>query len=348
MAVRTPTSTPQPYPRIEEPEHKCHGCLDEEALVQHTIKLSEERVKKIIETAIRDANSKSRREIISVPASATDEEKEEIYEKEGRELFKYFKAYSGDPASTAHQINGKHYRDVGVEAFRNKLLQRGRMNSGWRYQFLVIGCARETGRFINLSDIGAAEGDFNAIIEFQDTTRYPRPLCLYVSVKNRANTMGGADWPKAISALEAVAITDKNRTGPYCCIFGIAMDRGQRYIKRDKNGRPQSVNTEIWLSDFFWPFFTNLSYEEIMLFVLDVLESVEAPMDELPTMIDVPEQVLNAFGAECVEKRLVDEIGNFNDPRKLVSFFCNPMPRKPSAAKSTSKRQPKETAGEPT
>jgi hypothetical protein len=44
--------------------------------------------------------------------------------------------------------------------------------------------------------------------------------------------MGGQDWPKAISALENVARSDKNRSGPYICVFGIAIDKGQRQIRR--------------------------------------------------------------------------------------------------------------------
>lgn len=327
MATKKLTSTPQNYPRINSPGTKLNGCLDDSKLTPHSKKIEEGRIKEIIATAIRDANSKSRREIINVPADATDRQRIAIYEGQGRKLFKYFKDYSGDPASTAHLTYGKHYREVGVEAFRNQLLQRGRMNSGWRYQFLVVSAARETERFISISDIGSAEGDFNATIAFEDTANYAQPLSLYVSVKNRSNTMGGADWPKAIAALEAVAITDKNRTGPYCCVFGIAMDRGQRYIKADKGGKAQSVNTEIWQSDFFWPFFTNLSYEEVMALVLDVLMTVEAPSDDLPTQADVPDELLAAFGKECVDKGLVDELGNFNDAKKLVSFFCGPMPK---------------------
>ena len=68
--------------------------------------------------------------------------------------------------------------------------------------------------------------------------------------------MGGQDWPKAIQALETVAKADKNRTGPYCCIFGIAMEKGNRYIKYEKKtNTAYSVNTEVWLSDFLLAFF---------------------------------------------------------------------------------------------
>ena len=134
--------------------------------------------------------------------------------------------------------------------------------------------------------------------------------------------MGGQDWPKAIRALEKVASEDKNRTGPYCCIFGIAMDRGERVIRREKKtSQPYSVNTEIWFSDFFWPFFTNYSYEEIMTAVLGVLLE-SSSQEALATEIEVPELVLEAFGDECRKAQLIDEHGFFSDPYKLVRLFC--------------------------
>jgi hypothetical protein len=310
----------QDYPRIQDEDSPYHGCLDDSKLAPHTVKVPAKTVETLIQEAISNANRKSSREILSVPPNATAEELEKIYEREGRELFKYFKKYCGDPASTAHQVFKKHFRDVGVEQFRNRTLQKERMNSGWRYQFLVIDCARHSHRFRSLSDIGAAEGDFNATIDFIDRQR--KPLSLYVSVKNRSNTMGGQDWPKAIQALENVAKTDKNRTGPYCCVFGIAMDRGSRYIKRElKTKTAHSVNTEVWLSDYFWPFFTNYSYEEIVTLVLDVLVSSYSAED-LPTQVDVPERLLDSFGESCKAAGLVDESGYFNDPYELVKFFC--------------------------
>jgi hypothetical protein len=184
----------------------------------------------------------------------------------------------------------------------------------------VVDCAQQAKRFKSVSDIGSAEGDFNAVIEFLDKTR--PPLSLYVSVKNRSNTMGGQDWPKAIQALENVAKSDKNRMGPYCCVFGIAMERGIRYIKREhKTKKAHSVNTEIWLSDYFWPFFANYSYEEIMTTVLEVLMESYSP-DKLSNQIDVPDKLLESFGRSCKRAGLVDDSGKFHDPRKLVRFFC--------------------------
>ena len=205
-----------------------------------------------------------------------------------------------------------------VDQFRIRTLQKERMNSGWRYQFLAIDCAHESKRFKSVSDIGAAEADFNAIIEFKNSGS---PLCLYISIKNRTNTMGGQDWPKAIHALETVAKTDKNRTGPYCCIFGIAMDRGKRLIKRDqKTKNPHSMNTEVWLSDFFWPFFSNFSYEEIMKTVLIVL--LEKEDEESNFSIQIPDLLVKTFGEYCNEQGLINKQGLFDDPFKLVNFFC--------------------------
>jgi len=209
---------------------------------------------------------------------------------------------------------------VGSELFRNRTLQKERMNSGWRYQFLAIGCAEESKRFKRISDIGAAEGDFSAVIAFRDKNR--EPLSLYVSVKNRSNTMGGQDWPKAILALETVAANDKNRTGPYCCVFGITMERGFRYIKREqRTGKAHSDNTEIWLSDFFWPFFSNSSYEEIMTTVLDVLIESAEP-GKLSIEVEIPSRLLESFGEQCREAGLVDADGRFDNPHALVRFFC--------------------------
>lgn len=316
----TPATIPQDYPRIQDPDSAARGCLDDSQLVPHRQKIPAETLKDFIQQAILNANKKSSREIIALPQNALTEEIDRVYEREGKELFKYFKKYCGDPASTAHQIHRKHFREVGIEQFRNKTLQRERMNSGWRYQFLVVACASHSKRFKNISDIAAAEGDFNAMIEFIDLTK--KPLSLYVSVKNRVNTMGGQDWPKAIQALETVAKTDKNRTGPYCCIFGIAMDRGTRTIKRaQKTNEPHSSNTEVWLSDFFWPFFTNYTYEEIMTMVLEVLI---AESGELLTQVEVPDKLLTAFGQACQKEGLLDDAGRFHDPFRLVKFFCQP------------------------
>jgi hypothetical protein len=311
----------QDYPRISDEKSRFYGCLDDSKLVPHVKKVSQEQLKTFIISAIEYASRKSSREILSIPPDASEEEAAIICKKEGKDLFNYFKKYCGDPAATAHQIHKNNFRDVCKEQFRNRTLQMERMNSGWRYQALAVECAHHTKRFKSISDIGTTEADFNAIIEFID--KHIKPLNLYVSIKNRSNTIGGQDWPNAIAALEEVAKHDKNRTGPYCCVFGIAMDRGYRRIKNNQKGNvPHSVNTEIWLSDFFWPFFTNFTYEEIMTAVLDVLIHQYSSAD-LSTEVEVPAALLDSFGECCLANGLVDDLGNFNDPYKLVKFFCN-------------------------
>lgn len=310
----------QDYPRIRDEASPLNGCLDDEQLVPHSYVLSQDELKSLILSAIQDANRKSSRSILSIAPEATEEEKQKIFVKQGQELFKYFKKYCGDPASTAHQTFNRHYREVGMEQFKNRTLQKERMNSGWRYQFLVLGCAHSTRRFQRISDLGGVEADFNAVIEYQNKDR--KPLSLYVSVKNRSNTMGGQDWPKAIAALEEMAARDKNRVGDYCCVFGIAMERGSRYIKKEqRTKKAHSYNTEVWLSDFFWPFFTNFSYQEIMQAVLDVLMDNFDP-DQLAPQLEIPDELLDSFGTCCGREGLLDDAGYFYDPKKLVNFFC--------------------------
>lgn len=316
-------SISQPYPRIDDDSSKLRGCLDDTTLVEHTSSIPLDQFKNLMREAIEKASGKSSREILSVPANATEEEVLEHFRNEGVQLFKYFHKYVSDPAATAHQLYRKHYQDIGREQFRNRSLQKERMNSGWRYQYLAVDAAQNLTRFRSISDIGTAEADFNAIVAFKDKTL--RPLRLYVSVKNRSNTMGGQDWPKAIYALEEVAKADKNATGPYCCVFGIAMERGTRSIRHmKKTKQPYSVNTEIWFSDFFWPFFTNYSYQDVMQLMLEVLMGSKEPAP-LPTTINIPSELLDSFGAECYTAGLLDDDGFFNNPQRLVEFFVQPL-----------------------
>ena len=256
---------PQSYPRIDDDESKYDGCLDISYLEPHSQdRIPEQRMQELFLTAIRRADIKSSREFFNIDADASEDEIQEEYYEAGIETFSYFRRYFGDPPESAVQVSGRNYRDVGIEQLGFRQLQRGRMNSGWRYQFFVVDCARECDRFVSVGDIGTTEGDFTSVMRIHNWQH--DTLNLYVSVKNRGNTMGGQDWPGAIAGIEGLASGDRNRIGPYCCVFGIAMDesRNERRIPRTRDGRARSVNTEIWMSNFFWPFFTNYSYQEIM------------------------------------------------------------------------------------
>lgn len=313
---------PQNYPRIAE-KQKNAGFLDLDRLVPHKKKIQYQQLCGIIEKAIEYASHKSSREILEIPDEASDEETRKIYFKEGQRLFAYFKKYCGDPATTAYDCHGRHYRIVAAEQFHNRSLQKERMNSGWRYQRMAYQCAEISKRFLSVSDIGAIEADFNLQIK---TVNYPSApiINIYISVKNRTNTMGGQDWPKAIFALEEMAKSDKNRQGPYLCVFGIAMERGLRIIRgSSKTKKPYSINTEVWLSDFFWPFVSNYSYEEMMLAVCDVLIAQGEKAENRIIGVPPPKELVESFGYFCKEYGLLDGKGLFDNPKKLVSFFCH-------------------------
>ncbi|MEO6812571.1 MAG: hypothetical protein ABI172_01475 [Ginsengibacter sp.] len=307
----------QNYPRIENEENHFHGYFDESKVTPHKTVISDAELKDIIKRAVIIANVKSSRAILNIKESISEEEINKIYIKQGIALFRYFLKYCGDPASSAFDCVNQHYRIIAKEQFRNRTIQKERMNSGWRYQFIAKDTAILSKRFHSISDLGTSEADFNAIILELDTGRH---INIYTSVKNRTNTMGGQDWPKAIIAMESMAQNDKNRSGPYLCVFGIAMEKGQRRIKNEaKTGKPYSYNTEIWLSEFFWRFFSNISYERIIKAVLDILIE-EKTLSSLNT--EVPEKLIASFGKECSKYGLVDKKGIFNDPYKLVDLFC--------------------------
>lgn len=304
---------PQAYPRDEK------GLLEVSKLPPHTKKISRSQLKSIILDAILYAGKKSSRAILEIPEGTPAEERVKIYRKKGKDLFAYFRKYYGDPATSAYDCLGKHYSEIAKEQFRNQTLQKERMNSGWRYQYIAKDCASLSKRFSSVSDIGAAEADFNATIKRSDTKE---TINIYVSIKNRANTMGGQDWPKAIYALEEVARTDKNRSGPYICIFGIVIEKGNRSIRKNaKTKNAYSVNTEIWGSDFFWPFFSNFTYAEIAKAVLEVLIE-EGQKTKLVETVYMPDELIDTFGEECQKYNLLDKNGKFDDPIKLVDLFC--------------------------
>jgi hypothetical protein len=302
--------TVQQYPRQTD------NLLDDSQLVPHTYRIPADQLKAMIMAAIETAGRKSSRAIVNLPDNASADEVTKTYTKEGRELFRYFVKYCGDAAVTALQCTGRKCSEIAREQFRKRTLQKERMNSAWRYQYIAKDAAAASKRFETVSDIGLAEADFNAVIKYR---KRKSKLTVYVSVKNRSNTMGGQDWPKAVAALERVASGDKNRDGDYICVFGLSVERGTRLMKGNKSGVPFSYNTELWFADYFWQFFSNYSYEEIAKMVLDVLIASE---ERHTSSEDVPQELLDSFQKCCEENNLLDESGCFVDPYRLVEFFC--------------------------
>lgn len=317
MPKRKPPTVPQNYPRIEDQSDKFYGYLDDAKLQEHTRKISLQDLRQIILDAIQIANVKSSRKLLNIPEDASPSEVDKLYKKNAKQLFDYFRTSYTDPASSAHQYLNRHFSDVAKDQFRGRTTQSERMNSGWRYQYIAKDTALRAGRFESASDVGTKEADFNAVIKVKDSQS---KITIYVSVKNRSDTIGGQDMPKAIQAMEDVAKNDQNRIGSYICVFGIAMQRGKRRISKNRlTGESYSVNTEMWLSDFFWPFFSNYSYQEIVDSVLDVLIETQKP-DDLD--IEIPPELILYFGDHCRAYNLVDENGKFNDAHALVRFFC--------------------------
>jgi len=307
-----PRTVFQNYPRLKD-----RGLLDDSKLVQHSYRVSNEDLERTIVAAIITAQRKSSRYVLDLPEEEDEDTVRRVYKKEGQALFKYFQKYCGDPATTAYQCLDRHFSDVAQEQFRNRTLQQERMNSAWMYQFIAKDTAIMTKRFESVSDIGLREADFNVVIRY---AKSESKLVIYVSVKNRSNTMGGQDWPKAIEALENEALNDRNRDTEYICVFGFSIERGLRGMRGNKRGVPYSTNTELWYSDFFWPFFTNLSYEEIAKAVLEVF--LHTKDIEKYRSIEFPQELLGSFEACCREHDLIDDKGFFNDPFRLVELFC--------------------------
>ena len=139
------TTIPQNYPRVGEGQ-KFEGFLDGLCIAPHKRKLTQQELREIIVAAIEYANRKSSRAILDIPANVSDEAAQRIYLQEGTKLFAYFKRYYGDPATTAYECQGRHYREVAAEQFHNRTLQKERMNSGWRYQRIAFRCAAQKDR----------------------------------------------------------------------------------------------------------------------------------------------------------------------------------------------------------
>ena len=92
-------------------------------------------------------------------------------------------------------------------------------------------------------------------------------------------------------------------------------------MKAKRGGNYYSVNTEIWLSDFFWPFFANYAYEEIMNAVLDALMLEGQRVESATIGVTVPKELIESFGDGCRKYNLIDDGGRFPNARRLAMFL---------------------------
>lgn len=147
----------QPYPRIQDETNDFYDFLDDSKLTPHAHKIEEQVLYSLIDKAIKSANASSSKRILAIPVDATPEYITAKYTEIAEGLFFYFQSYTSDPASTSLQLHNRNCREVAKEQYRNNTLQKERMNSGWRYQFLAVDCAQRTGRFVGISDLNQIE-----------------------------------------------------------------------------------------------------------------------------------------------------------------------------------------------
>ena len=143
------------------------------------------------------------------------------------------------------------------------------MNSGWRYQYIAKDCAVRSRRFVTVSDIGASEADFNATMNIVDSGQDAQHLCLDQEPREHDGRSGLAEGD--LRARKRGAL----RQEPLRAVHLRLRHRDRQGSAADppigKTKAPHSVNTEVWLSDFFWPFFANYTYAEIAKAVFEVL-----------------------------------------------------------------------------
>ena len=186
----------QSYPRIPESE-KLAGLLDERHLVQHRHRISQEKLRKIIVDAIRNANRKSARAILEIPEKTSDAEMRKIFLREGRNLFDYFQKYCGDPAASAFEYRGKTYREVAVQQFRIRTLQKERMNSAWRYQLIAYQCAaliNENRPAADMDELYSTSSNSELLDYLQESTGYGREEIMMMICDASADESEAIAW----------------------------------------------------------------------------------------------------------------------------------------------------------
>jgi len=99
----------------------------------------------------------------------------EIFLRGGRNLFDYFRKYCGDPAASAFEYRGKSYREVAIQQFRLRTLQKEWMNSGWRYQLIAYQCTafiRERRSAPDMDELNSNACNWEFLDYLQQSTGY--------------------------------------------------------------------------------------------------------------------------------------------------------------------------------
>lgn len=299
-------SVVQSYPRVKIPLHKDEGLLDIECLKPLDAKIDPEIMPGLIKKAIEYAAQKTKKEAVDIPDGADAETIKSLYAKAGKSLFDYFRR--PDPVYMASSLVGRHYSEVAEEFFYKRNTHLTSMNAGWRYQYLLVECAHKSGRFKSVSDLSTGDSDVNVIAETadgQDT------VAIYITMKNRSDTISGGSGKAYLKGFEKSARDDKNRTAPYCCVIAYGMQTMQRRGRKKDFG-----NFEVWPSNFLWPFVSGYSYGEIVKMIIK--SSPDA--DELPSL---PDEIIEAFKQQCLKNKLINDEGVFPDQDAIINFFTS-------------------------
>ena len=307
---------PQDYPRTEE------GLLDESRLAAHTGKIPFDELKAIIRDAIVSAARKSRREILELPDGLSEEEKTKIYGKKGKRAVRLFppllRRPGGDGLRLPRQALPRDRAGAVPQSDAPEAADEFRLALSVHRQGL-------RGALAALRD-GVRHRRLGSRLQRDDEHRRTWPRRSTSTCRSRtARTRWAARIGRRRSRRSKTSRVP-TRTAParIICVFGIAIDKGQRQIRRiGKTKAPYSVNTEVWLSDFFWPFFANYTYAEIAKAVFEVLmETGRQGQQPLATLI--PDELIDSFGdgmprrAACSTRR-----GGSMMRSRLIDVFCN-------------------------
>lgn len=295
----------QPYPRISDQKSKELGLLDVNQFKPLEKKITEDTMNSLIESAIKSAEIKTNKKALEITDNMSAAEKSSIYKEAAKSLFKYFKR--PDPAGIANYLHGKNYVEVANEFIKKRKTHLESMNAGWRYQYLFVECAHASERFKSVSDLSTADSDVNIIAK----TTKDENINLYISIKNRKDTISGGSGKGVLKKLEDLALQDKNRIGAYCCIIALGIQ-----TMKHRGRTTHSANIEYWPANFFWPFISGYTYEEIMNMVTARLSTIKK-ID-----LKVPVEIIEEFGELCAKNKIVNSQGNFDSKEAIIKWLC--------------------------
>ena len=293
----------QSYPRISSAASKFEaGYIDTSQLCDIKNKISQNEFLNLINISIDKARNKVDEKIINIPEGISKLEEKKIYDKAAKDLINYIK--KTDPANAVSQLLNKNLVDVAQEFQVKKDAKTYEMFSGWRNQFLLFECAKKIGRFETVGDVDTS---FDIVATIKSLSG--EVITLYISLKNRKDTMSGSSVRGVLSKLEDNAKNDKNRDGLYCIIIGCAID-----TTRYRSGSSYSQNLEFWPAKLLWEFFSGFTFPHVM-------NSISQQQNSRKQNKLADELKLSLI-KECKKLELINEQNIFHDRKRIIEIFC--------------------------